>query len=79
MPLFTAHATMFGELRGFMLGGQQNVGEAFVVAQQHIVTRAQALDHIGFKQQRFTLGICGDKFHRARGGDHAANAHRIAS
>ena len=35
---------------------QQDEREAFVVAQQHVVGRAEALDQLRFEQQRLGLG-----------------------
>ena len=39
--------------------GHQNVGKAFVVAEQHVVAGGQALDQVGFEQQRFGFGMGG--------------------
>src|SRR5690606_8846833 len=40
----SAGATMLGELRGLVIGGDQDIGEALVVAQQHVEAGLQALD-----------------------------------
>jgi hypothetical protein len=42
-------------------------GKRFVVAQQHVVRRAEALDQLRFEQQRLGLGVGGDDRHRASG------------
>ena len=48
-----------------------DIGKRFVVAQQHVVARHEALDQVAFEQQRLDLGVGDDDFHRARLGDHA--------
>ena len=57
-----------------MIGRDQDIGERFVVAQQHIEARPQTLDQIGFEQQRFGLGAGNDEFERAGRRDHALDA-----
>ena len=53
-----------------MIGAQQDEGEAFVVAQQHVVGRAVTLDQLRLEQQRLGLAIGGDNRHAARQRDH---------
>ena len=65
---------MLREFGGFVLGGDQDVGEALVVAQQHVEARLQPLDQVGFEQQRFGLGLGADELHVAGGCDHALDA-----
>ena len=40
-----------------MILAQQDEGEAFVVAQQHVVGRPEALDQLRLEQQRLGLGV----------------------
>jgi hypothetical protein len=60
-----------------MIPGDQDVGEGFVVAQQHVVAGLQLLDEIGLEQERLGLGAGGDELHRGRLGDHASDAVRM--
>ena len=48
-------STMFGQLAKFMVGGQQDLRQAFVVAQQNVVARLHLLDQVRFKKQRLGL------------------------
>ena len=48
-----------------MVLAQQDEGEAFVVPQQHVVGRAEALDQLGFEQEGLGLGAGGDDGQRA--------------
>jgi hypothetical protein len=61
---------MLLDARKGMILAQQDEGEAFVVAQQHVVGRAEALDQLRFEQQRLGLGVGGDDGHRAGLRDH---------
>ena len=61
---------MFEQLREGVVLAQQNVGEGFVVAIRDVVARLEALDQIGFKQQRFGLRRRGDEQHLAGLRDH---------
>ena len=58
--------------------GDQDVGKRLVVAQQHVEARPQALDQIGFEQQRLGLGRGGDEFHRRGRRDHALDPGVVA-
>ena len=60
-----------------LAAGDQDVREAFVVAQHHVVAGFQLLDQVGFEQQRLGLGLGGDEHHRAGLRDHAGDAHRL--
>ncbi len=55
VALGAADAAMLLELGGFVLGGDEDVGEALVVAQQHVEAGLQALDQVGFEQEGFGL------------------------
>ncbi len=55
-------------------GGDVDVGERLVVAQQHVVARLQALDEVRFEQQRLDLGVGRDDLERRRFRHHAAQA-----
>ncbi len=61
-----------------MRGADQDIGEALVVAQRHVVARLQLLDQVGLEQQRLGLRLGGDEHHRARLGDHPRDAGRLA-
>jgi hypothetical protein len=61
-----------------MAAGDEDVGEALVVAQQHIVARLQLLDEIGLQQQRLGLGLGGDEDHRHGLRDHPGDADGLA-
>ncbi len=67
-------AAMLGNTREIMIFAQQDEGEAFVVAQQHVVRRAIALDQLGFQQQRFGLAVGGHDLHGAGLRHHALQA-----
>jgi hypothetical protein len=57
-----------------MIAGDQDIGKGLVVAQQHIEVRPEALDEVGFEQQRFGLGRRRNEFHRGGRRDHAHGA-----
>ena len=61
-----------------MSGANEDIGEALVVAQRHVVARLQLLDEIGLEQQRLGVQFGGDEHHRARLRDHARDAGRLA-
>ncbi len=46
-----------------MIACNQDVGEAFVVTQQHVVAWAQTLDQVCFQQQRFGFRARRHEFH----------------
>ena len=73
-----ARAAVLQNLRRPVVGGDQDIGKRLVVAQEHVEARAQALDQIGFEQQRLGLGRGGDEFERYGGADHARDARVIA-
>ncbi len=73
-----AGATVFQHLREFMIAGQQDMREGFVVPHQHVVARLQPLDQIGFEQQRVGFGRRRDEFHLGRRRDHAGDAVRLS-
>ena len=72
-----ARAAMLDEPRRVVAAGDQNVGEALVVAQHHVVARLQLLDQIGLEQQRLGFGLGGDEHHRAGLRHHAGDARRL--
>ena len=74
MPLVPPCTAMFLDTREFMIRAQQNEGEAFVVAQQHIIGRAIALDQLCLQQQGLRLTIGGHDRHRTRQRNHSAQA-----
>ena len=69
-----ARPAMLEDLRGPVIGRDQDVGKRLVVAQQHVEARTQPLDQIGFEQQRLGLGAGNDEFERAGRRDHALDA-----
>ena len=77
IALDVARAAMFGDARRVVIAGDENIGKALVVAQQHIVARLQLFDEIGFEQQRFRLRLDGDEHHRRGLRDHAGDAGRL--
>ena len=74
MPLVPPCTAMFLDTWEFMIHPQQDEGEAFVVAQQHIIGRAIALDQLRLQQQGLRLTIGGHNRHRSRQRDHSAQA-----
>ena len=58
-------AAMLGYLCPVVVSAQQDVGERLVVAQDDVERRPQALDQVGFQQQRLDLGMGGHEHHRA--------------
>src|SRR5262249_51553262 len=73
-----ACAAMLEDLLRPMVGGDQDVGKRLVIAQEYIEARTQALDQIGFQQQR--LGFRRGRHELERGGrrDHALDAGVVA-
>ncbi len=57
-----------------MIHGDQNIGEGFVVAHQHVEARLQLLDEIRFQKQRVGFGLDRDEHHRRRRRDHPRDA-----
>ena len=57
-----------------MIGRQHDVGERFVVPHQNVKAWPQALDEIGFEQQRLGFGAGHHEFHRGGLAHHAADA-----
>ena len=64
---------MFYQLRHGMVIGQQDIGKAFVVAQQNIVARPKFFNQICFQQQRVGFGFGADKLHIPRRLNHTQN------
>src|SRR3546814_7056744 len=60
-----------------VIGAQQDEGEAFVVAQQHVVGGAMALDELRLEQQRLGLVVGGDDRHAARLRDHEIGSAHV--
>ncbi len=71
-------AAMLGDLRIWMVLGQHQPGVGFVVAQNDVVVRLEALDQVGLEQQRLGLGVGGDDLHGRGQRHHAAQAFRQA-
>ena len=73
-----ARAAMLDQPRRGMAGADENIGEALVVAQRHIVAGLELLDEIGLEQQRFGVRFGGDEHHRAGLRHHARDAGGLA-
>ena len=69
---------MLDQPRRGMAGADEDIGEALVVAQRHVVAGLQLLDEIGLEQQRLGVRFGGDEHHRAGLRDHARDAARLA-
>ena len=67
-------AAMLGDLRKRVVLRQHQPGVGFVVAQDDVEARLEALDDVCLKQQRLGLGVGGDDLHRRGFGDHAPQA-----
>ena len=71
-------AAMLGDLRRLLVAADDDVGKRFVVAERDVVARLEALDEVGFEQQRFRLGRGVHELHRHRGADHRRDAVGMA-
>ena len=70
---------MLQDLRRPVIRRDQDVWKGFVITEQHIKSWPQALDQIGFEQQRFGLGLCGHELQGRRRRDHAGDAAVVTS
>ena len=61
-----------------MVGGDQDVGKGFVIAQQHVVAGFQLLDEVLFQEQRLGFGARGQEHHRRCLKNHLGNAAGMA-
>ena len=77
-PRLLAQAAVLLHLRERMVGGDEDVREALVVAEQHVVARLQLLDQVLLEQQRLGLGLRRQEHHRRRRGDHSPYARSRA-
>ena len=64
-PLIPPRAAMLLDARIIMVSAQQDEGEAFVVAQQHVVGGAIPLDQLRLQQERLRLAVSGHDRHAA--------------
>ena len=78
VALAIARAAMLGELGRVVIAGEQDIGKALVVPQQHIEARLHLLDVVGFQQQRLGLRAGGDEEHGGRERDHPRDAVGMA-
>ena len=69
---------MLGNLRKRMVFRDDQPGIGFVIPEHDVEARPEALDEIGFQQQRLGLGPCGDHFERPGFKHHAPEAFRQA-
>ena len=74
VALAVARAAMLEDLRRLVLARDQDVGEGLVVPEQHVVAGPEALDEVGFQQQRLGLRAHRHELHRGGGRDHAGDA-----
>ena len=74
VALAVARAAVLEDLRRGVVARDQDVGKRLVVPQQDVVAGAEALDEVGFEQQRLGLRAHGHELHRRGGGDHAGDA-----
>ncbi len=72
-----ARAAMLENLGRAMVGCDEDIGKGFVVAQQHVVTRLELLDVVGFEQQRLGFRRRDRELHRAGFRDHPHDAVRV--
>ena len=78
VPLSAMGAAVLEHPRESMVAGEQDRRKRFVVAQQNVVARLEALDQVRLEQERLGLGVGDDKFHRRRLRHYTARAHRLA-
>ena len=78
IPLAGLAATMFRQLAERMVGRQQDLRQALVVAKKDVVARFQLLDQVRLKKQRLDLGLGDDHFQRLGLADHAHQSVRQA-
>ena len=64
VALFLLRAAMLLDLGKSVVATDEDIGEGFVVAQQHVVLGLELLDQVLFEQQRLGLGPRGEKHHR---------------
>ena len=69
---------MLGNLRKRVVFRDDQPGIGFVIPKDDVEARPEALDEIGFQQQRLGLGPCGDHFERPGFKNHAPEAFRQA-
>jgi hypothetical protein len=69
-----ARAAVLGDLGVGVILGQDQPGIGFVVAQDDVVARLQALDEVGFEEKGLRLRMRGDDLHGHGLVDHAAQA-----
>ena len=74
IALGPARAAVLLDARESVIGAQQDERERFVVAQQHVVGRAIALDQLRFEEERLGFRIGRHDGHRTRLADHALEA-----
>ena len=69
---------MFRQLAERMVGRQQDLRQALVVAKKDVVARLQLLDQVRLKKQRLDLGLGDDHLKRLGLADHAHQSVRQA-
>lgn len=74
IALSRACTSIFEQARSLMIAAQKDVWKALVVANQDIKAWPQPLDEIGFQQQCFSFGMCGDELHVGSFRDHAGRS-----
>ncbi len=76
-PLVAAQPAVLADLREGMVAGDQDVGEALVVAEQHVVLRLELLDEVLLQQKRLGFRLRGQEHHRGRRRDHSTYARAV--
>ena len=64
VTLDRVRAAMLAQLRSRMLPANYDLGEGFIVTQQHVEPRLHLLDEVDLKQQSVGLGLGSDELHR---------------
>jgi hypothetical protein len=76
--LLLLRAAMLLDLRKRMRAADEDVGEALVVAQKHVVLRLELLDQVLFQQQRLGFGPRRQEHHRRGLADHPGDARAVS-
>ena len=77
LTLGGARATVFRDLRPWMVAAQQDEGEGLVVSQNDVEPRSQLLDQVGFEEKRLHLGMGRHDLDGGGQPDHAPDTVRL--
>jgi hypothetical protein len=78
LALLLLRAPVFLDLRKPVRAADQDVGEAFVVAQKHVVLRLELLDEVLLQQQRLGFRPRRQEHHRRGFPDHPGDARAVS-